>query len=144
MKTELQDRVMTAFNDYMSAREKAYKDLYEIVKSAGGFINTEPSNDKPTLYATAAFCGDECEYEPIFGIRIADGDIFICTQTSVSNFEYDNKYCFDGFGEYATQKDKKMMSKLLSNLTHFECLDNENYILSTTLVSILGGLQEYV
>lgn len=139
----LKNGCQVAFDRYMEARDRAIRDIEDIVKNMGGFIPTLPCSDKPVLKATFSY-GDEMEEEAIYGIRYVESEgLFICTKSNLDDYEYDNDYCFEYLYDFEG-KDLKEVKKALKSLSNYISFDYDNLIRSQTVISILGGLASYL
>lgn len=139
-KNALKEKIDNAYGRIFHSFERAEKDLKEILSDAGGFIKTLPSTYAPTIYAT--FFNDT---ELVFGVRLIDGEIFICTTTSTKNYECDNDYFFGYLYDFEDDtEDKEHIEKLVNYPSYYIDI-NEDYIdKRETIYSILAGLSAYI
>lgn len=134
---------------YFMRIQEAYnqlrRDVVDILEDCGGFIPTLPSNDKPTIMATVEDYSENQSREPIFGIRLIDGDIYICTGTCVSNYEYDNGYLFEYTYDFEEgTEDMEHIKNLVNDPAYYIDIDEDYIDTRETLYSILSGLESYL
>lgn len=146
-KNALKEKIDNAYGRIFNSFERAEKDLKEILSDAGGFIKTLPSHYAPTIYATffnhvSLFSTDT---ELVFGVRLIDGEIFICTTTSTKNYEYDNDYFFDYLYDFEDDtEDKEHIEKLVNDTAHYISIEEDYIDKRETIYSILTCLSSYI
>lgn len=146
-KNALKEKIDHAYARIFHSFERAEKDLKEILSDAGGFIKTLPSSTVPTIYAT--FFDHVGEFststELVFGVRLIDGEIFLCTTTSTKNYEYDNDYFFDYLYDFEDgTEDKEHIEKLVNDTSHYISIEEDYIDKGETIYSILAGLSAYI
>ena len=136
-----------------TARKNAYNALTDIVKLAGGFIPTIPSEENPTLTILVDYDESGCldrgtvESEVVYGLRYVEGEgLMVLTEACLKNYEYDNDYVF--FEESSVDdvqgEDLKHLNKALADETYFESF-HETYIIGNISVDmLLNGIGYYV
>lgn len=144
---ELKVRAQVALKQYMKAREDAKLALIEIVKAAGGYISLIPTGDKPQIsiltYDNPWLQGGGVSPENIYGIRYEEGEgLMVLTETTLGNYEYDFDYDFH-FVEGFSAEDKERLNNIVKEPTYYVPFE-ENSILSNSIISILGSIQNYV
>lgn len=143
-KNKLYARAEEAFKLVKTARDTAIDTLAGIVKDAGGFIATLPSEDKPRLTAYQDLGGDELEMVTVFGLRVDDeGELYLCTSDNVANYEYEHDFNFEYLSDFADE-DLEQAKKMLSNLKNFSSIWDDDFVRSATIFSILAGLMDYL
>lgn len=131
------------FDAFIEAREEALGRLANIVHAAGDFIATIPRSDKPNLNALVDYEGSP-EYVTVYGLRYEKGKgLLICTEDQVDDYSIDKEYYFKNL-EAFDGEDLKHLNEMLSDLEYFINIQDEQIVLSTTLISILGGLSAYL
>lgn len=131
------------FDAFIEAREEALDRLANIVHAAGDFIATLPCPDKPNLNALVDYEGDP-EYLTVYGLRYRKGEgLFICTEDQVDDYSNEKGYDFKNIEDYEGE-DLKHLNEMLSDLAYFVNIQDEQIVLSTTLISILSGLPAYL
>lgn len=142
-KKHLADAANRAFQALKEAREEALDRLANIVHVAGDFIATLPRSGKPDLKAVIDYEGDP-EYLTVYGLRYRKGEgLFICTEDQVDDYSIEKGYYFKNLEDFEGE-DLKHLNEMLSDLAYFVNIQDEQIILSTTLISILGGLSAYL
>lgn len=142
-KTHLADAANRAFQALKEAREEALDRLANIVHVAGDFIATIPRSDKPNLNALVDYEGSP-EYVTVYGLRYEKGKgLLICTEDQVDDYSIDKEYYFKNLEDFDGE-DLKHLNEMLFDLAYFINIQDEQIILSTTLISILGGLSAYL
>ena len=138
-----------ALDEFMKAREIAKNCLIEIVKAHGNFIPLIPDGKKLDVFLMKSVESYDCsqnnsEMEQIFGLRYVEGEgLFVCTETCLENYEYDNEYDFFSFVE-PDEGDIQHMNKALEDLAYYISFDEDYIIKSTSLISILASIVEYL
>jgi hypothetical protein len=83
--------------------------------------------------------------EKIYGIRLIDGNIFLCTSTSLVNYEYDNGYFFDYTYDFEDgTKDKENIEKIVNDPAYYIDIDEDYIDTRETLYSILSDIGAYL
>ena len=145
-KKVIRDKTERAYIRFNIAIEQARQDLEDILRDCGGFIKTLPSNDKPTIIAKTYETSDDIGTELVFAIRLIEGEgIFVCTATSVWNYEHVNNYSFGYLYNFKDgTEDMENIEKLISDTSYYVDID-EDYIDTKDLIwEILGDLGEYI
>lgn len=112
------------------------------VTALGGLVRTSlpaclKGTARPPIYATA---GRDLDFEadPVYGIRVADGEIFLLTGTSLDNYGSETGHYFG-----ANEKDDAAhLEKALGDLSWFIPLST--YERRPTLSSIISGLAAFI
>ena len=145
-KKEIARQKATAyFTRIHEAYNQLRRDVIDILEDMGGFIKTLPSSDKPTIMATVEDYSQNQSQEPIYGIRLIDGDIFICTRTSLANYEYDNGYNFEYTYDFVEgTEDMENVEKLVNDPAYYIDIDEDYIDTRETLYSILAGIGDYL
>jgi len=149
MENNLIAKAQSALGNFMSARLEAQNALIEIVKEKGGFISTIPTHDKCEIRVMRAVDSYDCsedttKSETVFGFRYIENEgLFICTETCLENYEYDHLYDFFSFIA-PDEGDVENINKALEDLAYYENFDNDEFIKSTSLISILGSIAQYI
>ena len=134
---------------YFTRIHEAYnqlrRDVIDILEEMDGFVKTLPSTDFPLIKATMEDYSGHQYQEKIYGIRLIDGDIFICTSTSLANYEYDNGYFFDYTYDFEDgTKDKENIEKLVNDPAYYIDIDEDYIDTMETLYSILSDIGAYL
>ena len=146
---ELKVRAEVALKQFLEARNDAVAALIEIVKEHGNFIPLIPIKDNVEVCIFREKESFDCavsetKSEVIFGLRYVEGEgLFVCTETCLENYEYDYGYNFFSFVE-PDEGDIENMNKALEDLAYFENFDDDIFIKSTSLISILSAIQNYL
>ena len=150
MKTnELKIRAVVALKQFLEARNDAEQALIEIVKEHNNFIPLIPDGKKLDVFLMRSIDSYDCaennsQMERVFGLRYVEGEgLFVCTETCLENYEYDNEYDFFSLVE-PDEGDIKQMNKALKNLAYYVSFDEDYIIKSTSLISILASIGEYL
>lgn len=131
------------FDAFIEAREEALDRLAKIVHVAGDFVATLPRSDKPHLKAVVDYYGS-LEYATVYGLRYEKGKgLLICTEDQVDNYSIEKGYYINSLQDFEGE-DLKHLNEMLSDLAYFVNIQDEQIVLSTTLISILGGLPAYL
>ena len=136
------ENVRTAFDFLKSSRDNSIDTLAGIIREAGGFIPTLPTSDKPRLNAFLLY-GDEVELVTVFGLREHDSEVFLFTNNNVEDYEYENTYWFKYLYDF-TGKDLIQINKALSDIANFSSIYDDGIMHSSTIYSILEGLENYL
>ena len=136
------ENVRTAFDFLKSARDNSIDTLAGIIRDAGGFIPTLPTSDKPRLNAFFNY-GGEVDSVTIFGLREHDGEVFLFTNNNVENYEYEHNYWFKYLYDFKG-KDLIQINKALSDIANFSSIYDDGIMRSSTIYSILEGLENYL
>ena len=136
------ENVRTAFDFLKSAHGKSIDTLAGIIRDAGGFIPTLPTSDKPRLTAFYDY-GGEVDAVTIFGLREHDGEVFLFTNNNIENYEYEHNYWFKYLCDF-TGKDLIQINKVLSDIANFSSIYDDGIMHSSTIYSILEGLENYL
>ena len=134
---------------YFTRIHEAYnqlrRDVIDILEDMDGFVKTLPSTDNPIITATMEDYSGHQYQEKIYGIRLIDGDIFICTSTSLANYEYDNGYFFDYTYDFEDgTTDKENIEKLVNDPAYYIDIDEDYIDTRETLYSILSDIGAYL
>lgn len=138
-----------ALDEFMKAREIAKNCLIEIVKAHGNFIPLIPTENQIEVCIFVEKDSYDCavsemESENIFGLRYVEGEgLFVCTETCLENYEYDNEYDFNGFTAL-DDENIKHINKALDDLAYYVDFDEDYIVKSTSLISILSAIQYYL
>ena len=136
------ENVRTTFDFLKSARDTSIDTLAGIIRDAGGFIPTLPTSDKPRLNAFFNY-GGEVDSVTIFGLREHDGEVFLFTNNNVENYEYEHNYWFKYLYDFKG-KDLIHINKALSDIANFSSIYDDGIMRSSTIYSILEGLENYL
>ena len=146
---DLKVKATNALEKFLKARNDAEQALIEIVKKHNNFIPIIPDTKKLDVFLMKSVESYDCsqnnsEMEQIFGLRYVDGEgLFVCTETCLENYEYDYEYDFFSFVE-PDEGDIEQMNKALKNLAYYISFDEDYIIKSTSLISILASIGEYL
>lgn len=133
-----------ALGNVIKAQQEAKACLERAVKEAGGFINTVPCDGKPELQCTMTCEGLDDELQTVYGLRYVEGEgLLLCTDDSISNYEFDNAYQF-GDLRNPGKKDKKALDELLGSAEYFVSLEDSFMDENATVVNVLGGIASYL
>lgn len=145
-KKEIAKQKATAyFMRIHEAYNQIRRDVIDILEDMDGFIKTLPSSDIPPIMATMEDYSGHRYREAIYGIRLIDGDIYLCTSTSLANYEYDKDYHFDC--TYAFEdgtEDKENIEKLVNDPAYYVDIDEDYIDTRETLYSILSDIGVYL
>lgn len=143
MEKDLKIIAKVALDEFMKAREVAKNALIQIVKEHNNFIPLIPVAGKPEV-CVYNDCNDYYPNEIIFGIQYVEGEgLFVCTETCLDNYEYDNDYEFFSYLE-PTEEDIKHINTALESLAYYVSFDEDSIVQSTSLISILATIQHYL
>lgn len=149
MEKDLKIIAKVALDEFTKAREVAKNALIQIVKEHNNFIPLIPTEDKIEVCVfrekDSYYCAvSEMESENIFGLRYVDGEgLFVCTETCLENYEYDNDYDFNGLA-VLDDENIEHINKALDDLAYYVDFDDNNIVESTSLITILSGIQYYL
>ena len=138
----LVDKTFKVIND---ANDKVKDAIIDVISSNGGLMKTIPDGIAPRVVATTIWYrgeGEDIETETFYGVRVEGAKISICTETSLSNYQYDNKYMFSS-DYFFEGEDLEHLEKCLADEDYFIEVDNDEYLEQPTLMSILGALTSY-
>ena len=136
------------------AIQKAIADAYEqivtVVKECGGLLKTPASSDKMTLYAFYESAGSRdianaaTEAVAIQGLRWDDElGLCICTNDMLDNYQYDNDYQFEYYFDFEGE-DLENLNKALDDPAYFVEFDKYDLVYTDTVMSIIGGIADYL
>jgi len=140
------DTINIALEKMFQTRDNAYNDLKEFIKNLPNkMVRTVPCMDKPTIYAMFEIDSTDYENRAIYAIAYVEeeDELFICTDESIANYEYDNNYSFESLYDL-NDEDMAELEKLISVPDYFIPFYDDNMVVSQTLVSILAGLPVYL
>ena len=146
---DLKTIAKVALEEFLKARDVTENVLIQIVKEHGNFIPLIPDAKKLDVLLMKSVESYDCaqnnsEMEQIFGLRYVEGEgLFVCTETCLENYEYDNEYDFFSFVE-PDEGDIEHMNKALEDLAYYVSFDEDYIIKSTSLISILASIGEYL
>ena len=145
-KNEIVRQKATAyFTRINEAYNQLRRDVIDILDDMGGFIKTLPSSDLPNIVATMEDYSQNQYQEVIYGIRLIDGDIYLCTRTSLANYEFDNGYNFEYTYDFVEgTEDMENVEKLVNDPAYYIDIDEDYIDTRETLYSILAGLGCYL
>ena len=149
MEKDLKVIAQVALEEFLKARNVAENALIQIVKEHGNFIPTIPDGKKLDVCLMKSVesydCAQDCtENEYIYGFRYVEGEgLFVCTETCLDNYEYDNDYVFDSL-IVPTEEGIEHINKALEDLAYYVSFDEDYIIKSTSLISILASIGEYL
>ena len=131
-----------------NALNKAYKDICDIVRGNGGFFKTASTDgqNRTAIYATyyTTWRDDETYRVRVHGLRWDDElGLTLCTDDMLENYQFDNEYYFEKFFDFEG-KDAAEIEKVLADPAYFVEFDKYDLNSTETIISILGGLQDYV
>ena len=122
------------------ALDNAYEQIVAIVKECGGLLKTPASSDKMTLYAFY----EDTEEVAIQGLRWDDElGLCICTNDMLDNYQFDNKYYFDYYFNFDGE-DLENLNKALDDPAYFVEFDKYDLVYVDTVMSIIGGIADYL
>lgn len=139
----LKEKAQSAATELITARKKAEQALIEIVKEHEGFIKTLPPDGDSFIKVTK--CYDEygssldVEFVDVFGVRLNEDEdgIALCTSDTLMNYEFDT-------GINITSDDVEEIEKMLSQPEYFEDFEGTTFLMSTSLISLLMGVCDYL
>lgn len=145
-KKEIAKQKATAyFTRIHEAYNQLRRDVIDILEDMDGFIKTLPSTNIPPIMVTTEDYSGHQNREAIYGIRLIDGDIYLCTRTSLTNYEYDNGYFFDYTYDFEDgTEDKENIEKLVNDPAYYINLDEDYIDTRETLYSILSDIGVYL
>ncbi len=139
----LKEKAQSAATELMTARKKAEQALIEIVKEHEGFIKTLPPDGDSFIKVTKCYdeCGNDVDAElvDVYGIRLNEDEdgITLCTSDTITNYEFDNNV-------QVTLDNVEEIEKMLSQPEYFEDLEGTTFLMSTSLISLLSGVCDYL
>ena len=126
------------------AIDDAYEQIITVVKECGGLLKTPASSDKSTLYAYYESVDGNTEQEAIHGLRWDNElGLTICTNSMLDNYQYDNEYYFGYYFNFV-DKDLENLNKALDDPAYFVEFDNYGLVYTDTVMSIIGGINDYL
>ena len=139
----LKEKAQSAATELMTARKKAEQALIEIVKEHEGFIKTLPPDGDSFIKVTK--CYDEfgnnvdAELVDVYGIRLNEDEdcVTLCTSDTIMNYEFDNNV-------RVTPDNVEEIEKMLSQPEYFEDFEGTTFLMSTSLISLLMGVYDYL
>jgi len=144
-KENLTIRAQMAFRGLSTAINKAEADLISIIRDYGGIIPTPAADDKPALYLYAYASSDlSIDLFPIQAVAFDEGEgLMIISNTEMANYEYDNDYEFDYYGNFYG-KDLEHYRDMVKDITYFRELNDGYTDVPATIFSILADLASYL
>jgi hypothetical protein len=132
------------------AIDDAYEQIVTVVKECGGLLKTPASSDKMTLYAFYESAGSRdianaaTEAVAIQGLRWDDElGLCICTNDMLDNYQYDNDYQFEYYFDFEGD-DLENLNKALDDPAYFVEFDKYDLVYTDTVMSIIGGIADYL
>lgn len=132
------------------AIDDAYEQIVTIVKECGGVLKTPASSDKITLYAFYESAGSRdlanaaTEAVAIQGLRWDDElGLCICTNDMLDNYQFDNGYEFEYYFDFEGE-DLENLDKALDDPAYYVEFDKYDLIYTDTVMSIIGGIVDYL
>ena len=132
------------------AIDDAYEQIVTVVKDCGGLLKTPASSDKMTLYAFYESAGSRdianaaTEAVAIQGLRWDDElGLCICTNDMLDNYQYDNDYQFEYYFDFEGE-DLENLNKALDDPAYFVEFDKYDLVYTDTVMSIIGGIADYL
>lgn len=132
------------------AIDNAYEQIATIVKECGGVLKTPASSDKITLYAFYESAGSRdlanaaTEAVAIQGLRWDDElGLCICTNDMLDNYQFDNGYEFEYYFDFEGE-DLENLNKALDDPAYYVEFDKYDLIYTDTVMSIIGGIGNYL
>lgn len=123
---------------------EAYDQIVAVVKECGGLLKTPAASDKPTLYAYYQDWDEKTSKVAIQGLRWDDElGLTLCTNEMLDNYQYDNAYYFEYYFDFAG-KDLAELNKVLENPAYFVEFDKYDLVCTDTILSIIGGIADYL
>lgn len=144
-KKEIAKQKATAyFMRIHEAYNQLRRDVIDILEDMDGFIKTLPSRNG-RMVATMEDYDDNRYSETVYGVRLIDGNILICTETSIKNYEFDNDYRFDDTDEFIEgSEDMENIEKLVGDPAYYIDIDEDYIDTRETLYCILAALGDYL
>lgn len=132
------------------AIDDAYEQIVTIVKECGGVLKTPASSDKITLYAFYESAGSRdlanaaTEAVAIQGLRW-DDELGLCIRTNdmLDNYQFDNGYEFEYYFDFEGE-DLENLDKALDDPAYYVEFDKYDLIYTDTVMSIIGGIVDYL
>ena len=145
IKMELLKRGCQAYYERITkAIDEAYEQIVTVVKECGGLLKTPASSDKSILYAYYEDFDGHTYHEAIHGLRWDDElGLTICTDSMLENYQFDTRYYFDYFYDF-NEADLAELNKVLDDAAYFVEFDKYELVRTETILSIIGGLGEYL
>ena len=140
------EKAAAACSRIRHAYAQAKIELEEILEACGGFVKTLPCGDRPNVLAKVYDYSENMKSELVFGVRLIEGEgIFICNESSVSNYEFDNDYLFGYLYNFEEgTEDKENIEKLVGDPSYYISIE-EDYIDTDELVyEILSAIGDYI
>lgn len=132
------------------AIDDAYEQIVTIVKECGGVLKTPASSDKITIYAFYESAGSRdlanaaTEAVAIQGLRWDDElGLCICTNDMLDNYQFDNGYEFEYYFDFDGE-DLENLDKVLDDPAYYVEFDKYDLIYTDTVMSIIGGIVDYL
>ena len=132
------------------AIDNAYEQIVTVVKECGGVLKTPAASDKITLYAFYESAGSRdianaaTEAVAIQGLRWDDElGLCICTNDMLDNYQYDNDYQFEYYFDFEGE-DLENLNKALDDPAYFVEFDKYDLVYADTVMSIIGGIVDYL
>lgn len=140
------EKAMAAYRRINNAYNQSRKDLENVLDSLGGFVKTLPCHDKPNILVNMYDQSDNEYTELVFGIRLIKGEgIFICTTSSVENYEYDNGVSFGYLYDFEDgTEDKENIEKLLADPGYYIDIDQDIVDTRQIVYEILASIDCYI
>ena len=145
IKMELLKRGCQAYQKRIEkAINEAYDQIVTVVKECGGLLKTPAASDKPTLYAYYQDWDEKTSKVAIQGLRWDDElGLTLCTNEMLDNYQYDNAYYFEYYFDFAG-KDLVELNKVLEDAAYFVEFDKYDLVRTDTILSIIGGIADYL
>lgn len=126
------------------AIDDAYEQIVAVVKECGGLLKTPASSDKPTLYAYYETMDGKTEQVEIHGLRWNDElGLTICTNDMLDNYQYDTGYQFEYYFDFEGE-DLENLNKVLDDPAYFVEFNKYDLVYTDTVMSIIGGIADYL
>ena len=149
-KNALKDYAARCEESIDKAFDNAYETIITIVKECGGVLKTPASSDKITLYAFYESVGSRdlanaaSEAVAIQGLRWDDElGLCICTNDMLDNYQYDTGYQFEYYFDFEGE-DLENLNKALDDSAYFVEFDKYDLVYADTVMSIIGGIADYL
>lgn len=132
------------------AIDNAYEQIVTVVKECGGVLKIPAASDKITLYAFYESAGSRdianaaTEAVAIQGLRWDDElGLCICTNDMLDNYQYDTGYQFEYYFDFEGE-DLENLNKALDDSAYFVEFDKYDLVYADTVMSIIGGIADYL
>lgn len=126
------------------AIDDAYEQIITVVKECGGLLKTPASSDKSTLYAYYESVDGKTEQEAIHGLRWDNElGLTICTNSMLDNYQFDSGYYFYCYFDFV-DKDLENLNKVLDDPAYFVEFGKYDLVYTDTVMSIIGGINDYL